>query len=1138
MKQKLQTLLFALVAIMMPIGASAIEFPEPVEITIGGSGVATLYYSSSSLEIPSGVTASIITGITMNDDGTVTVVKQNLDGVIPAGCAVILRGNAYTYSFDQTDNGSYPENNLLQGTDETTTDTEEGYLYFTLDSENEENSASLKDWIYVGNVVLNEAHKAYLKLSEAEYPELAEMLETLENPHLQHTHGGCEICDEITGVEAIQAAWGASADDLTEGTLEDAIFNAGIEDSNIGYIKLLADVESDVYVEGGNFTLDLNGYTISSESHTLYIQNNSNVTIVDNSETKSGKVISSGGGCFAVGITNASVTIEEGTYESTSHALNLEGNSSITINGGSYESPYRPVQIGEGCSATITGGTFTSKNNYAIYNDGTLNIAGGTFRSDVHHTLNTKGTLTIGGGEFFAGENYAVLEYSGGTIDLSEFDQGITAISVRNTSGNDIVPGEETILLPEGYCFYKGEKNVTELVYTQSYTIGEATAIAEAKWGTSADALTEKGTLDEAFAAAAEENSTVGYIQLQEDVENVNNINGGTFTLDLNGHTIGASDESHALEILGADTHVTLKGETEGSMVFENGEGSYAVYVAEGASVAIESGTYKGCYAIHNGSGCSVTIAGGEFEYTGGNAIDNFENLVVKGGTFTHDGESEGDESFPTIFYYSGSINLSNYPTDDINSIDVMNYSEEDITPGVETILLPEGYCFFDSEDIPVTVLVDGCTYYIGEEPAKYTITFIASDGEGEMEDVIVYEGDYTLPECTFGAPDGMMFDGWQVGDDEEKLYQPGDVITITADTEVTAGWGDIKIVINMYDSARDGWHGAYIEVLKDGESIGTATLEDGYDGRATFDYDSNCTYSFIWHYGPDNFYPHEISFEISIGEEQLFTSEEGDCEEYADGQQIYPVPTLDELSIADGSIEEFYYTKTIVGTLTYTRTLPNLVWNALYVPFEIPMSELTENYDVAYINDVHSYDNNEDGEIDDLKMEVIKITTGTLKANYPYLIRAKNEEAMEMSIVLTDATLYATKENTVTCSSVFMQFDVTGTYSQMSSEDLNGSLVITSDGSWKQLAESSVLRPFRLYLTMTAIDGSPVKVSEQAARSMRIVARGESEGTTSIDNGQWTTEDETVVYDLQGRRVAQPTKGMYIVNGRKVVIK
>lgn len=34
------------------------------------------------------------------------------------------------------------------------------------------------------------------------------------------------------------------------------------------------------------------------------------------------------------------------------------------------------------------------------------------------------------------------------------------------------------------------------------------------------------------------------------------------------------------------------------------------------------------------------------------------------------------------------------------------------------------------------------------------------------------------------------------------------------------------------------------------------------------------------------------------------------------------------------------------------------------------------------------------------------------------------------------------------------------------------------------------------------------------------------------------TTNNDAEVYDLQGRRVANPTKGLYIVNGKKVVIK
>jgi hypothetical protein len=42
--------------------------------------------------------------------------------------------------------------------------------------------------------------------------------------------------------------------------------------------------------------------------------------------------------------------------------------------------------------------------------------------------------------------------------------------------------------------------------------------------------------------------------------------------------------------------------------------------------------------------------------------------------------------------------------------------------------------------------------------------------------------------------------------------------------------------------------------------------------------------------------------------------------------------------------------------------------------------------------------------------------------------------------------------------------------------------------------------------------------------------------GIKAIENGQLTIDNE--VYDLQGRRVVNPTKGLYIVNGKKAVIK
>lgn len=248
--------------------------------------------------------------------------------------------------------------------------------------------------------------------------------------------------------------------------------------------------------------------------------------------------------------------------------------------------------------------------------------------------------------------------------------------------------------------------------------------------------------------------------------------------------------------------------------------------------------------------------------------------------------------------------------------------------------------------------------------------------------------------------------------------------------------------------------------------------------------------------------------------------------------------------NISDGSKTEYSnFAERELESITYTRTLPNLHWNALYLPFEVPVSQLVENYDVAYFNDVHSYDDDNDGTIDNMEMEVIKLTTGTLKANYPYLIRAKNEAAKELSITVENTTLYKTEETTVSCTSVFMKFDITGTYKQMTANELDGSLVITTNGAWEQLNTTSTLKPFRLYLTLTTLDGSPVKVEDTFAVDSPVVTirvRGEEPGTTSIEREEINVkseESDTPIYNLMGQPVKNPVKGsIYIQGGRKVI--
>ncbi len=64
-------------------------------------------------------------------------------------------------------------------------------------------------------------------------------------------------------------------------------------------------------------------------------------------------------------------------------------------------------------------------------------------------------------------------------------------------------------------------------------------------------------------------------------------------------------------------------------------------------------------------------------------------------------------------------------------------------------------------------------------------VNFNANGGSGTMPEVLVLKNKpYTLPECTFTAPSGKMFDKWDLG-------AAGDSVTITGDTILKAQWKD-----------------------------------------------------------------------------------------------------------------------------------------------------------------------------------------------------------------------------------------------------------------------------------------------------------------------------------------------------------
>ena len=88
----------------------------------------------------------------------------------------------------------------------------------------------------------------------------------------------------------------------------------------------------------------------------------------------------------------------------------------------------------------------------------------------------------------------------------------------------------------------------------------------------------------------------------------------------------------------------------------------------------------------------------------------------------------------------------------------------------------------------------------------------------------------------------------------------------------------------------------------------------------------------------------------------------------------------------------------------------------------------------------------------------------------------------------------------------------------------------INSDGSAFDINESNGSAPFRAYIKPGTFDRSV----------MSLAIGSEPEGTTGIEdvNLNVNKNENGNFFNLNGQRVTRPTKGLYISNGKKVIIK
>lgn len=297
------------------------------------------------------------------------------------------------------------------------------------------------------------------------------------------------------------------ATDATDVQYEGSNVTSEKQDDGSYLVTLTGNADEDFQVlDGQTVVLDLNGfeltnYTLGCEA--IKVFEGGKLTIVDNSETQTGKVIHKEGSTYGIITNQGTLVIEGGNYEISDNFYIIRNEADMTINGGKFSSTSKTSMIGNMRSTNpsgeeltdndvypklvIKGGEFTSEDTVLInYANSTMEINGGTFTSANEYALDNSGAVTIKTGTLTSESTSAIflnkdasketvalsISIAGGTITSAEDVESDFVLYANGTTGSassDIVTitggtfsNDVTNLLGESYEVVTDENgNVT-----------------------------------------------------------------------------------------------------------------------------------------------------------------------------------------------------------------------------------------------------------------------------------------------------------------------------------------------------------------------------------------------------------------------------------------------------------------------------------------------------------------------------------------------------------------------------------------------------------------------------------------------------------------------------------------------------
>ena len=212
-------------------------------------------------------------------------------------------------------------------------------------------------------------------------------------------------------------------------------------------------------------------------------------------------------------------------------------------------------------------------------------------------------------------------------------------------------------------------------------------------------------------------------------------------------------------------------------------------------------------------------------------------------------------------------------------------------------------------------------------------------------------------------------------------------------------------------------------------------------------------------------------------------------------------------------------FDETVAPELT-EGTLPSVVvkytaksgWNTICMPFALTSDILTSIFGEGW--KAYEFKSYNDG--------VLGFDKATMfAAGYPYIIYVAEAATHEDGVVLNNVNVSRTTAQNDSYNGATFQ----GTYAPIAAPNMEGKWGVTSEARIAKGTNEAWMKGFRAYFELP-----------EGANGARLSFYDDATGITTVIGADELNDDKA--YNLGGQRVQNPKKGLYIINGKKVVIK